>query len=427
MQTRGLVPLADSSLASTHNAYGYLQQEFGIGIDTVIEPAHGVEPNAAQLQQIIARIKAANIQVLFTELDMDNRYVELIQSATCIKIYHFSHMTFGDYDHRSGEPRDGAQPQYPGQGALFGGVGELMGPSIVLQVLALSLNRVYILQPIDGLFEPGQLHAIVGPNGAGKSSLLKCVLGLRPHSGEVYREWPGALGSVAYVPQQSQFEPSLPITINEFLLATFSRRPLWLPMTAAAKARIDALLEQVGLSGKGQLRLGQLSGGERQRLLLAQGLDQQSQLWCLDEPMTGLDQAGQKMVTHLLQRLRQIRIVPIDVANELASAGARVTLRPDGEGDYFWLDFGNLTLMGNVAARDLARVWPDRSEQIERNRQRLLRAIAHTAMAFDEVLLAHNVSSLAVVDPRLMPLAQALGLPLVADLVLASRPVKGRD
>jgi len=90
--------LASVRIASTHNAYGYLLQEFGIGIDTVIEPAHGVEPNATQLQQTIARIKAANIQVLFTELDMDNRYVELIQDATGIRIYHFSHMTFGDYD-----------------------------------------------------------------------------------------------------------------------------------------------------------------------------------------------------------------------------------------------------------------------------------------------------------------------------------------
>jgi len=215
-----------------------------------------------------------------------------------------------------------------------------MGPSIVLQGLALSLNRVCILQPIDGVFEPGLIHAIVGPNGAGKSSLLKCVLGLRPHSGEVFREWPGALGSVAYVPQQSQFEPSLPITINEFLLATFSRRPLWLPMTAAATARIDDLLRQVGLSGKGQLGLGQLSGGERQRLLLAQGLDQQSQLWCLDEPMTGLDQAGQEMVTHLLQRLSQQGATLLVVHHDMAWVTRHA--------DRVWLIDGGLVATGRA-------------------------------------------------------------------------------
>lgn len=90
--------LSKVRIASTHNAYGYLLQEFGIGIDTVIEPAHGVEPSASQLQATIQRIQDADIQVLFTELNMDNRYVDVIEKATGIKIYHFSHMTHGDYD-----------------------------------------------------------------------------------------------------------------------------------------------------------------------------------------------------------------------------------------------------------------------------------------------------------------------------------------
>lgn len=90
--------LSGVRIASTHNAYGYFLQEFGIGIDTVIEPAHGVEPSASQLQQTIDRIKDANIQILFTELNMDNRYVSTIEKATGIRIYHFSHMTHGAYD-----------------------------------------------------------------------------------------------------------------------------------------------------------------------------------------------------------------------------------------------------------------------------------------------------------------------------------------
>ncbi len=90
--------LSGVRIASTHNAYGYFLQEFGIGIDTVIEPAHGVEPSASQLQQTIDRIRDANIQIMFTELNMDNRYVTTIEQATGIRIYHFSHMTYGQYD-----------------------------------------------------------------------------------------------------------------------------------------------------------------------------------------------------------------------------------------------------------------------------------------------------------------------------------------
>ncbi len=84
-------------IASTHNAYGYFLQEFGIGVDTVIEPAHGVEPSASQLQKTIDRIREANVQLLFTELNMDNKYVATIEKATGIRVFHFSHMTFGDY------------------------------------------------------------------------------------------------------------------------------------------------------------------------------------------------------------------------------------------------------------------------------------------------------------------------------------------
>jgi len=90
--------LGQVRIASTHNAYGYFLQEFGIGVDTVIEPAHGVEPSASQLQHTIDRIKAADIQILFTELAMENRYIDVIERATGIRIYHFSHMTHGEYD-----------------------------------------------------------------------------------------------------------------------------------------------------------------------------------------------------------------------------------------------------------------------------------------------------------------------------------------
>lgn len=90
--------LGDVRIASTHNAYGYFLQEFGIGIDTVIEPAHGVEPSASQLQGTIDRIRNADVQVLFTELNMDYRYVATVEKATGIRLFHFSHLTFGEYD-----------------------------------------------------------------------------------------------------------------------------------------------------------------------------------------------------------------------------------------------------------------------------------------------------------------------------------------
>ncbi|MGR5062787.1 metal ABC transporter solute-binding protein, Zn/Mn family [Photobacterium sp. DNB22_13_2] len=92
LDTSGMV------VATTHNAYGYLLQDFGVDVVAVIEPAHGVEPSASQLQETIAKIRQSDIDVLFYELNMPNRYVDTIEKATGVQLYRFSHMTHGPYE-----------------------------------------------------------------------------------------------------------------------------------------------------------------------------------------------------------------------------------------------------------------------------------------------------------------------------------------
>ena len=89
--------ISDVRIASTHNAYGYLLQEFGLTVSAVVEPAHGVLPSAAQLQKTIDTIRSLDVDVLFTELNMENSYVDTIEKETGIRLFHFSHMTHGEY------------------------------------------------------------------------------------------------------------------------------------------------------------------------------------------------------------------------------------------------------------------------------------------------------------------------------------------
>ncbi|MCD9524696.1 ABC transporter substrate-binding protein [Photobacterium carnosum] len=98
MLTLGDLDTSGMKVATTHNAYGYLLQEFGVDVAAVIEPAHGVEPSASQLQETIEKIKQSGIDVLFYELNMPNRYVDTIEKATGVKLYRFSHMTHGEYE-----------------------------------------------------------------------------------------------------------------------------------------------------------------------------------------------------------------------------------------------------------------------------------------------------------------------------------------
>ena len=102
MKHKAMLKLSDidttgMKVATTHNAYGYILQEFGVEVSAVIEPAHGVEPSASQLQETIEKIRESGIDVLFYELNMPNRYVDTIEKETGIKLYRFSHMTHGAY------------------------------------------------------------------------------------------------------------------------------------------------------------------------------------------------------------------------------------------------------------------------------------------------------------------------------------------
>ena len=98
MLSLGELDTSGMKVATTHNAYGYILQEFGVDVAAVIEPAHGVEPSASQLQETIEKIRQSGIDVLFYELNMPNRFVDTIETETGVQLYRFSHMTHGEYE-----------------------------------------------------------------------------------------------------------------------------------------------------------------------------------------------------------------------------------------------------------------------------------------------------------------------------------------
>jgi len=180
-----------------------------------------------------------------------------------------------------------------------------MGPDISLKQVSLTIEGQKILRPLSARLAAGQMHLLIGPNGAGKTSLLKSMLGLMPHRGEIQRHWPGEKMLPVYIPQQPRFDQVLPVTVADFLSAGLTRKPVFFRRNREVLERVDQMLQQVGLAGKQQLSLGKLSGGERQRLMFAQALSRETDLWFLDEPMTGLDGEGQQLVTELMLSLRE--------------------------------------------------------------------------------------------------------------------------
>ncbi len=94
-----VVNLADLDFrcATIHGGYDYLLQEFGLQVTAVIEPGHGLKPTANQLAKTIDTIKKLDVDVIFTEMDFPEKYVDTIHKETGIRVRHLSHLTKGEY------------------------------------------------------------------------------------------------------------------------------------------------------------------------------------------------------------------------------------------------------------------------------------------------------------------------------------------
>jgi len=152
-----------------------------------------------------------------------------------------------------------------------------------------------VLDRVGLTVQPGRIITVVGPNGAGKSTLVRVVLGLmRPDEGRVERR-PGL--RVGYVPQRIAVDPVLPLSVRRFLTLGVK----------ASRARVAAVLEEVGAGALLKSPVQSLSGGELQRVVLARALLRDPELLVLDEPVQGVDVTGQADLYALFNRLRDER------------------------------------------------------------------------------------------------------------------------
>lgn len=170
-------------------------------------------------------------------------------------------------------------------------------PAVLLHNLTFSYRRHPALHHITGRFTAGSLTAVIGPNGAGKSTLLKAVAGLLPASStrgmrSIADGLPidTGLQPMAYLPQQSELDRSLPVTVHDcVLLGAWGASGALGRVTPAMLERVDAALHQVGLQGFELRPIGTLSSGQMQRVLFARLLVQDAQLILLDEPFNAID------------------------------------------------------------------------------------------------------------------------------------------
>ncbi|HBA83770.1 MAG TPA: ABC transporter ATP-binding protein [Verrucomicrobia bacterium] len=176
--------------------------------------------------------------------------------------------------------------------------------------LGVKIGPTTILEHVHLHMHCGQLTTLIGPNGAGKTTLLRAMMGELPHTGEL-RFIPMHKGSrekrprIGYVPQKLDMDALSPITVRDLFAGATVRRPVWLGVSRQASQIADSQLALVGADGLQNKKLGQLSCGQLQRVMLALALTPTPEILLLDEPVSGMDQAGILLFYQVVSRLRR--------------------------------------------------------------------------------------------------------------------------
>ncbi len=181
------------------------------------------------------------------------------------------------------------------------GAAPATGTDIEVRGLSKTFGDLMAVEDLSFRVEPGRITGFLGPNGAGKTTTLRMLLGLvRPSSGEGliggrrYADLSRPLETVGAALEATNFHPGRTGRDHLRVLAATHEIP---------DARVDHLLELVGIPAAARKRAGGYSMGMRQRLGLAAALMGEPEVLLLDEPANGLDPEGIRWLRGFLRHL----------------------------------------------------------------------------------------------------------------------------
>ncbi|MCM1135233.1 MAG: ABC transporter ATP-binding protein [Clostridium sp.] len=199
--------------------------------------------------------------------------------------------------------------------------------------------QVKALQNASFSLQKGEFAAVVGESGSGKSTLLNCIGALdAPDRGKVYLDGKEILTmkenertifrrrNIGFIFQSFQLVPELNVEQNIIF-------PLLLDHKRAERARLEEILEVLGLKERRKHLPGQLSGGQQQRVAIGRALIAKPMLILADEPTGNLDSRNSQDVISLLHQASkryQETILMITHNQNLTAAADRIFQVKDG-------------------------------------------------------------------------------------------------
>ena len=182
-------------------------------------------------------------------------------------------------------------------------------PNIAVEVtdLAKSYGSVVALKSVSFRIDSGRYFVLLGPSGCGKTTLLRLIGGfIRPTRGRILlhgrdvTDLPPNKRPTSMVFQSFALFPHMTVTKN----VGYGLRLRKLP-TSEVLARVDDMLDMVGLEGLGDRLPHELSGGQQQRVQLARSLVLETDILLLDEPLAALDAKLHKSMCIELKRIQE--------------------------------------------------------------------------------------------------------------------------
>lgn len=193
-------------------------------------------------------------------------------------------------------------------------------PALRIDKVAKSYGPTKAVDGVSFAAWPGEFVALLGPNGAGKSTLFQLLSGLFAADGgrievmghDMSRDPVPALAALGIVFQQPTLDLELTVSGNLLFHAGLHGMN-----RAAAKRRIAAELERLGLAERADDKAATLSGGNRRRVELARALMHDPKVLLMDEPTVGLDPSSRAALLKLMLAMRRERDVAVLWATHL--------------------------------------------------------------------------------------------------------------
>lgn len=166
------------------------------------------------------------------------------------------------------------------------------------------------LKDVSFSVKRGEIVGFLGPNGAGKSTMMKIITCYLPPSNgdvkvaghDIYDDSLKVRRNVGYLPENNPLYPEM--YIREYLHFVAGIYGL-----KNKKARVEEMIEMVGLTPERHKRIGELSKGYRQRVGLAQALIHDPEVLILDEPTSGLDPNQLDDIRDLIKKIGKQKTV----------------------------------------------------------------------------------------------------------------------